>query len=470
MSSNEYFQSVYDERIVNQLRQKVPNFYKLSVLDKDQRLRRYHAIFYLMNTVPMPKPGEGYKRQFASDDSDEIISKKSKRENVAMDFDEILEMAEEVDDRPPSPMITEEEAEAAMDRGSPSYEPMSPDYVFGEYAGPSEVEEEEVDTPNKELKHYRFFCPSFSATEETALRAIMDSNKIKIPSTMSIFEIDIIDRENGTLIFVKEGKEGKNDKVNLLERYPELSNFEFVYLDFINNQIYDTSHSLNVESAKNFMVIRSKAASTLGFGKTILKEEIEELTSDYIRSMRVEWTEDIKKAMDVPITLGTVSGISSRFPVITPNDIVTELENIFETRKSLPQATWNGKILPYSSNEPIKVKIEDSDEKLCLDEFPKKLTLIKGFGKEEDVSSMPKITEAVHKLLRRENPDTHCLLSVKKTLQRTSVKHQILNAFRMLSLMRLMRYTRWTSWLLLAANQLKACSPLQRRQALVINT
>nr|QWC36492.1 PA [Bemisia tabaci Quaranja-like virus 2] len=419
MSSNEYFQSIYEERIINQLRQKVPNFYKLSVLDKDQQLRRYHAIFYLMNTIPMPTPGESYKRKFASDDSDEIISKKGRREDVAGEFNEILEMGEEAEDRPPSPMVTEEEAEAALARGSPSYEPMSPDYAPGDYEEPTGAEEEEVDTPNKETKHYRFFCPSFSATEESALRAIMESNKIKIPSTMSIFEIDIIDRVNGTLIFVKEGRPNEKDKIKMKDLYPELTNFEFVYLDFVHNQVWDYSCSLNSSSAKNFMVIRNKAAAAQGFGKTILREEIDELTSTFVRSMRTEWTQDILKAAENPITLGPISGISSTFPLITTEDIIRELEDIFVTREKLPQATWNGKVLPYSCNDPITVNLESTDEQLCLENFPSHLTLKTGFGKENDVNMMPKVTTAVHKLLRNDNSNTHNLLSVKKTLQHT---------------------------------------------------
>nr|QWC36497.1 PA [Bemisia tabaci Quaranja-like virus 3] len=425
MASNEYFQSVYDEKIVNQLRQKVPNFYKLSALDKDQRLRRYHAIFYLMNTIPLSRPGESYKRKFASDDSDEIISKKGKREEVATDFNEILDMGEEIEDKPPSPMITEEEAERALDRGSPTYEPMSPDYDPGEYPGPSTAEDDEVDTPNKELKHYRFFCPSFSATEESALRAIMESNRIKIPPTMSIFEIDIIDRENGTLIFVKEGKPHSTDKLRMTDIYPDLTNFAFVYLDFVNNRVIDDTNSLNVNSAENFMVLRSKAAASLGFGKTILQEEVEELTSDFIRKMRTEWTDDIKQASEAIIQLGPVKGISPTFPLCTAEDIIKELEDIFSTRAKLKQATWNGKVLPYSCNETIAVSMEDTDEKICIDHFPSTLTLKNGFGKEEDVSEMPKIASAVSKLLKGEKPDTHCLLSIKKTVQRTSEESKL---------------------------------------------
>nr|QFQ60711.1 PA [Mason Creek virus] len=368
----DYLSKTYLKDAVAEIETKFPEYHKMDSTKKDKVLRKFHVICNLINTIKISESTEmeisGIKRKL---ETDLVLpaNKRVKREDIAREVMDIIEYEE-----PESPTYRAESPvyEAMNSPGSPSFM----DFENFDMDALDNPTVSVIEAAPTEDDKYRFYCPLLLGIGPASLMLKLQKNGIVVDDSFSLYEIDIVDRETSKIIFLTE-KNRDATIAQLFDKYGEFINpsqIGIVKVDYTKATCtLENCTGLNVDAAVNFLSLRRKHLVEI-YSEIDIPEVIEEeVIADYVKEKRDAWVSKIllesNKEEQMEFTEEELN-LPPSFPTVTISDAIEHLEDIFETRKGLPEAHWSGKILPYTCTNSFTLEEEITDTEVLSEYFP----------------------------------------------------------------------------------------------------
>nr|QDK54865.1 PA [Longchuan virus] len=430
ISFDEYLKTTYDDEIIRIVSNKIPGYKRANNKTKDEILGKIHVISCLMNTITKEMKSnirinaEKRKRDAIEGSLMHVFKKPRRDELQNVSTNVLMEVAT-------SSSPTYSPSSPSYNPHSPLYEPHSPE------PGPSYIEQdfepEDFDVEDFELpeegeieieedeKEFRFISPTLLSLEASTIKGVLNKNNISLPETFPVAYIDIIDTELKKVIFVTE--EHSTDFLEeLVTNYPgiDVSWIGVVTVDYDHASIeFHNALGMNNKNAIDFLSMRKQIALTLNSTIQIAGVPAEKLISRKVTEIREEWAQPIFTSMNKPLPeYENKGGMPDEMPLVSLEDIINGLENIHKTREGLKQATWNGKVLPFSVNTYMQFSSEKTDTEM-VQEVISQGALHLMYENSEDTADIIRAFETIREMSLQECFNSVRTLDVQRNMRRT---------------------------------------------------
>nr|APG77886.1 polymerase PA [Jiujie Fly Virus] len=411
----------YLPECVSKIESIYPEYFKLTITQRDRVIRKIHLISFLMNTIKLVSKTEIQSLELKRKREAESSSSEKSAKKLRGLADEIVSIGNVDREYGEGPSSMYDHA-----ADEPIYEPHSPIWEEGDFEMAEAFEEEAIIQENEEEQSMRFICPILMGLDDTSIIHILTQYGFDIPAGFPITSVDILDKEKAKMIFILEG-EMDQYKEHLISRYNmDEEAMGFVIVDYkVGKLELHSCQGLKEESARSFLGIRSKELNAI-YGKSEISNEIEadDLVAPYIYLERGKWTGNIEANSTgsiPPKPSYQEMNLPSELPRIAFEEIISNLEDIFETRKGLPQAHWNGKILPYTAIKGFKTT-EDKDAAMLkeisslMGEYKNCIHFI---GKETDKDALAETYDLIKKAIETDGFDNFRFIEAKRNFSST---------------------------------------------------